>query len=90
MDLSDLFSHLEVEFDMDIPADAEETMPCVRDIRDFIRESYKDQGMDMPSVAVFERVRRAIAAWAKVDVKSIEPGTKLVDLMPKSDMLIWG
>ncbi len=90
MNLSDLFAHLETEFEVDIPEDAEETMPCVRDIRDYIRDCYKDQGMELPSGAVFERVRRVIAIWAKVDAMKIQPQTKLVDILPKSDMLIWG
>ena len=90
MNLSDLFAHLEAEFDIDIPEDAEETLPCVRDVRDYIRDCYRDRGMNMPAVAIFERLRRAIARWAKIDGTKIEPQTKLVDLLPKSDMLIWG
>lgn len=90
MNLSDLFAHLEIEFDIDIPEDAEETMLCVRDLRDYIRDAFKDQGMDLPAGAVFERVRRTIAVWAKVDAMTIQPQTKLIDIMPKSDMLIWG
>lgn len=90
MKLSDLFSHLEVEFDLDIPEDAEETLLTIRDIRDYIRDCYRDQGMDQPAVAIFVRVCRVVAAWAKVDSRKLQPETKLADVMPRSDMLIWG
>jgi hypothetical protein len=90
MKLSDLYSKLEEEFEIDIPEEAEETMVCVRDIRDYIREACRLQGIEMPAGAIFERVRRAIAVWAKVDAMSIQPQTKLVDIMPQSDTLIWG
>jgi acyl carrier protein len=90
MNLSDLFAHLESEFELDIPEDAEETMLCVRDIRDYICDCYRDQGMELPASAIFERVRRTIAVWAKVDVMKIQPQTRLTDIVPKSDMLIWG
>lgn len=89
MKLSDLFAGLETEFDLDIPEEVEDKMVCVRDVRDYIVEAYRMQGTQLPSALIFERVRRVIAGLTDLDTKNIQPQTKLADLMPDSDSLIW-
>jgi hypothetical protein len=80
MHLSELLSCFENEFELDIPEDAEETMVCVRDVRDYVREVYREQGIEVPSGAVFERIRRLVAVLTATDATDIRPDTKLVDL----------
>lgn len=86
MNLSELYSRLESEFEVEIPESVEDNLICVRDVRDYIREIYKGQGIEMPSGAIFERLRRLIAGLAKVDVSAIRPEVKLseVELSPPS------
>ncbi len=77
MNLSDLYAKLEDEFEIEIPESVEDSLVCVRDVRDYIREIYKSQGIELPSGAIFERVRRLIAVQARVDASAIRPETKL-------------
>jgi hypothetical protein len=83
MELSELFLRFEVEFELDMPGDAEETLLCVRDVRDHIRKIYREQGVEAPSGAIFERLRRITAVLTRVDASDIEPQTRLCDLIPK-------
>ena len=82
MELSELFSRFEVEFELDIPEDVEETLQCVRDVRDYIRQVYREQGIEASAGAIFERVRRLTAQLTHSDASEIEPATRFADLMP--------
>ena len=82
MDLNELFERFEIEFELDLPEDAEETLLTVRDVRDYIRRIYRDQGIEAPAGAIFERVRRITAVLTHTDVSEIEPPTRFADLMP--------
>jgi hypothetical protein len=81
MELNELFSRFEVEFELDMPDDAEDTLVQVRDVRDYIREVYREQGIEAPAGAIFERVRRIAAHLAHADASEIEPQTRLADLI---------
>ncbi len=83
MELIELFERFEVEFELDLPADAEETLPTVRDVRDHIRRAYRDEGIEAPSGAIFERLRRLTACLTHTDASEIEPPTRFADLLPK-------
>ncbi len=84
MDLDELFLRFEVEFELDMPDDAENTLVCVRDVRDYIREVYREQGIEAPAGAIFERVRRIAAHVTHADASEIEPKTRLADLILNS------
>jgi acyl carrier protein len=81
MELQELFSRFEIEFEIDLPDDAEETLRCVRDVRDCVRRIYREQGIEAPAGAIFERLRRLIAVLARVDASEIEPQTHFADLL---------
>lgn len=82
MELYELFERFEVEFELDLPDDAEETLPTVRDVRDYIRKIYRDQGIEAPAGAIFERIRRLTALLTRADASEIEPPTRFTDLLP--------
>ena len=81
MDLNELFTRFEVEFELNLPDDAEDTLVCVRDVRDYIRKIYREQGIEASSGAIFERVRRITAVLTHADASEIEPQTRLADLV---------
>jgi hypothetical protein len=81
MEMNELFSRFEVEFELDMPDDAEDTLVHVRDVRDYIREVYREQGIEAPAGAIFERVRRIAAHLTHADASEIEPQTRLADLI---------
>jgi hypothetical protein len=83
MELRELFSRFEIEFELDLPDDAEETLLCVRDVRDYIRKAYGDQGVEISSGATFERLRRITALLTRTDASEIEPATRFADLIPQ-------
>lgn len=89
MNISELYSRLEIEFEVEIPESVEEDLVQVRDVRDYIREIYKSQGIELPSGAIFERVRRMIADLAKVDVSSVRPETKLSEVETSPPSRAW-
>jgi hypothetical protein len=89
MNLSDLFSRLEDDFEIEIPEYVEEDMVTVQDVRDYIREMYRDQGMEVPAGAIFERVRRLIAVLARVDASAIQPETKLANVEASRPSRAW-
>lgn len=80
MQLSELLSCFENEFELDIPEDAEESMLCIRDVRDYVREVYRGQGIEVPAGAVFERIRRLVAVVTATDATDVRPDTRLADL----------
>ena len=82
MDLNELFTRFEVEFELDLPDDAEDTLVCVRDVRDYIRKIYREQGIEASAGAIFERLRRIAAVLTHADASEIEPQTRLADLIP--------
>jgi hypothetical protein len=84
MDLNELFSRFEVEFELDLPDDAEDTLVCVRDVRDYIRKVYRDQGIEASAGAIFERLRRIAAVLTQTDASEIAPATRLCDLVQAS------
>jgi hypothetical protein len=81
MELRELFSRFEIEFELDLPEDAEETLACVRDVRDYVRKAYRDQGIEISSGAAFERIRRITALLTRADASEIEPGSRFTDLL---------
>lgn len=83
MELRELFARFEIEFELDLPDDAEETLVCVRDVRDYVRKAYRDQGIEIPSGATFERIRRITALMTRADASEIEPASRFADLLPK-------
>jgi hypothetical protein len=89
MNLSDLFERLEVEFELEIPEDAEDSLLCVQDVRNYVREIYKEQGIEVPSGAIFERIRRMIALLAHVDASAIRPETKLSEIEHSEARRAW-
>jgi hypothetical protein len=82
MELYELFERFEIEFELDLPDDAEETLLTVRDVRDSIRQIYREQGIEAPSGAIFERLRRLTALLTRADASDIEPATRFSDLLP--------
>ena len=83
MEVSDLFERFEIEFEIEIPEAAESALITVRDVRDYIRQVYREQGVEAPAGAIFERVRRLMAVLTRNDASEIEPATRLADLVPK-------
>lgn len=81
MELRELFARIEIEFELDLPDDAEETLLCVRDVRDYIRKAYRDQGVEISSGATFERLRRITAVLTRTDASEIEPASRFADLI---------
>jgi hypothetical protein len=81
MDLNELFSRFEVEFELDLPDDAEESLVCVRDVRDHIRKVYREQGIEASAGAIFERLRRITALLTRTDASEIAPAPRLSDLV---------
>lgn len=81
MQLSALFERFEIEFELDLPADAEERLLRVADVRDFIRKAYARQGIEISSGAVFDRLRQIAAVLTRTDASEIEPQTRLADLV---------
>ena len=81
MDLNEVFSRYEVEFELDLPDDAEDSLLCVRDVRDYIRKVYRDQGIEASAGAIFERLRRITAVLTRTDASEIAPETRLSDLV---------
>jgi hypothetical protein len=81
MELMELFERFEIEFELDLPEDAEDTLLTVRDVRDCIRKIYRDQGIEAPSGAIFERLRRLTATLTHSDASEIEPPTRFADLL---------
>ena len=80
MNVTELLACFENEFELDIPEDAEETMVCIRDVRDYVREVYRGQGIEVPSGAVFERIRWLVAVVTATDATDVRPESKLADL----------
>ena len=78
----ELYERFEIEFELDLPGDAEETLLTVRDVRDCIRRIYREQGIEAPSGAIFERLRRVTAVLTRADASDIEPATRFSDLLP--------
>jgi hypothetical protein len=89
MNPSELYSRLEIEFELEIPEAAEEGLRSVRDVRDYIRHVYREQGIEVSSGAVFERVRRLIAVLARVDASAIRPETLLSDVEESRPSRAW-
>lgn len=89
MNLTDFYSRLETEFELDIPEEAEEKLTNVRDVRDYIREAYRVQGTELPSGLIFERIRRIIAVLAKTDATAIKPETKLSEIESSEPTRAW-
>lgn len=83
MDLNELFARFEIEFEIDLPEDAEERMLRVCDVRDFVRKAYRAQGIEISAGAVFERLRRLSAVHTKTDASDIEPETRFADLVSR-------
>ncbi len=83
MELRELFARFEIEFELDLPDDAEETLICVRDVRDYVRKAYRDQGVEISSGATFERLRRITALLTRTDASEIEPASRFADLVQK-------
>jgi len=83
MNVNALFARLEIEFEMDIPEEIEESLVCVRDVRDFIRTTYRAQGIEAPAGAIFERVRRLAARLADADASDIRPETKFSEIVAR-------
>lgn len=81
MEVSDLLGRFEIEFEIDIPENAEDSLVTVRDVRDYIRKVYREQGIEAPAGAIFERMRRMIAVLTRNDASDIEPATRLADLV---------
>jgi hypothetical protein len=81
MELRELFARFEIEFELDLPDDAEETLTCVRDVRDYVRKAYDNQGVELSSGAAFERIRRITALLTRIDASEIEPGSRFADLL---------
>jgi hypothetical protein len=80
MHVSELFQRYEIEFELDLPEDAEETLVYVRDVRDYIRKAYREQGIEASSGAIFDRLRQITAVLTRTDASEIEPQTRLSDL----------
>ncbi len=89
MNLGELYSRLEDEFEIEIPEEVEGKLVCVRDVRDYIRECYRLQGMEMPAGLVFERLRRLVAILAKTDASAIRPETKLEGIEASEAKRAW-
>lgn len=89
VDHKELFVQVEIEFEVDIPVSAQDTMHCVRDIRDYVHENYRRQGIGLPSVAIFERLRCLIASLAKIDRTAVRPETKLSDIRISGPKRAW-
>ena len=83
MDLNELYERFEIEFEIDLPDDAEETLGRVKDVRDFVRTAYRTQGIEISAGAVFERVRRISAVLTHSDASEIEPETRFADLIAR-------
>lgn len=83
MEISDLLSRFEIEFEIEIPEYVEDSLVTVRDVRDYIRKVYREQGIEAPAGAIFERMRRLIAVLTRTDASEIEPATRLADLTAK-------
>jgi len=83
MELSELFARFEVEFELELPEDAEQRLLTVSDVRDCIRKDYRRQGIEISAGAVFDRLRQIIAILTRTDATDIEPETRLADLVPE-------
>lgn len=84
MKLSELFRRIGVEFEIDMPEDAEEKLLCVRDLRDFVRKAYRAQGIEISSGAVYDRICQIAALLTRIDTSTITPETRLADLMQRN------
>lgn len=80
MNLNELFTRLENEFQIEIPEADEAKLASVRDLRDYIREAYREQSMELPAGLIFERLRRLIALVALVDASDVKPESRLADI----------
>lgn len=83
MELFNLFARFETEFEIDFPRDAAETMPAVKDVRDFVRRAYAQQGIECPAGVIFDRVARLLAIVLRADAMGVRPETRFADLLPK-------
>jgi hypothetical protein len=81
MQVGALFERFAVEFELDMPAEAEEKLLRVADVRDFIRKAYARQGIEISAGAVFDRLRQLAALLTHADASEIEPQTLLADLV---------
>lgn len=89
MDSSEFFAQLEIEFEIDIPAGDQARMQCMRDIRDYVHAIYRERGIVMPAVAIFERLRRSTASVLERDSATIKPETSLSEFHLTTPKRAW-
>ncbi|GAA0524692.1 hypothetical protein FHS83_001842 [Rhizomicrobium palustre] len=81
MELYNLFARFSLEFEVDFPQDASETMLTVKDVRDFVRREYVREGIECSAGVIFDRITRLMAILLRVDVMSVRPETRFADLL---------
>lgn len=84
MEVYNLFLRFETEFEVEFPENAEETMPCVKDVRDFVRREISRQGVECSAGVVFDRMCRLMALVLRVDATEIRPETRFSDVLRQS------
>ena len=83
MELENLFLRIEKEFEIDLPAQAEENVASVKDACDFIRKEYARQGIEIPSGVIFDRIRRLMAIVLRADDSAIKLNTRFADVVAR-------
>lgn len=64
-------------------------MQCMRDIRDYVHAIYRQRGIVMPAVAIFERLRRRTVSVLEFDGTEIKPETKLSEFHLTTPKRAW-
>jgi len=81
MELHNLLLRFSNEFEIDFPENAEETMPAVKDVRDYVRHKIASQGIECSSGMVFDRMRALMAIVLRLDASTIRPETRFADVL---------